>query len=121
MYQVKHLLSILIFLGFTSAANADERYEWEKTCGASSCSWHATYNNGQQVNTIMELNNSKCNILSSTEAECYVISEQTNWDYFKETCPRYIHPYDKVKITLNPDGFSKEIIELGNIPEGCKK
>ena len=118
---MKDLISILILLGFIStAAAADERYEWKKTCGVSSCSWHATYNIGQQTNTIMELNNSTCNILSSTEAECYVISEQTNWDYFKETCPRYIHPYDKVKITLNPDGFSKEIIELGNIPEGCK-
>ena len=103
-----------------SVASADEKYEWEEVCGASSCSWYATYNNGQQVNTIMELNHSKCNILSDTEAECVVISEQTNWDSSKDTCPRYIHPYDKVKITLNPSGFSKEIIELGNIPDGCK-
>ena len=65
--------------------------------------------------TIME-----CSILSDTEAECVVISEQTNWDSSKDTCPRYIHPYDKVNITLNPEGFSKEIIELGNIPDGCK-
>mgnify|MGYP001219003143 FL=1 len=68
----------------------------------------------------MELNHSKCNILSDTEAECVVISEQTNWDSSKDTCPRYIHPYDKVNITLNPEGFSKEIIELSNIPDGCK-
>jgi hypothetical protein len=117
---MKYLLSILILLGFVSVANADEKYEWEEICGASSCSWYATYNNGQQEDTVMELHHSKCSILSDTEAECLVTTEQTNWDSFKDTCPRAIHPYDKVKITLNPDGFSKEIIEVGNIPDGCK-
>ena len=117
---MKNLLPILICFSFMSVANADEKYEWEEICGASSCSWYATHDDGQQVNTIMELYHSKCNILSDTEAECVVTSEQTNWDSSKDTCPRAIHPYDKVKITLNPDGFSKEIINLGNIPEGCK-
>ena len=117
---MKHLLSIFIFFGFVSIASADEKYEWEEICGASSCSWYATYNNGQQEDMIMELPYSNCNILSDIEAECLVTTGQTNWDSFKDTCPRAIHPYDKVKITLNPDGFSKEIIEVGNIPDGCK-
>ena len=95
-------------------------FQWKKACGVSSCSWSAIFHDGIEAKTVMELNHSDCAIISETQAECLVSTEQTNWDPQKSSCPRYMHPFDTVLITLNKEGYSKETIMLGNIPSGCK-